>query len=327
MKTPGYIAVLAASVLQAASSPTPLVSRQTIELPGVEGRIDHLAVDVTHHRLFVAALGNNTVEVVDLTKATRTRSLTGFHEPQGVVAVPDSNLLAVANGDSGDLVLVDATDGAVGRTVPLSDDADNVRYDPSTKRLFVAHGSGAISAVDLATGKVVGEVRLPGHPESFQLEHRGNRMFANVPAAGIVAVIGRDTMRVEATWPVASARANYPMALDEAGHRLFVGCRRPARVLVYDVTSGRAVASFDTAGDTDDLFFDGARKRLYVSGGEGFLDVFQQQGNGQFARIGHVPTAPGARTSLYVPEENRLFLAVPHRDAQKAEIRVYEARN
>ncbi len=327
MRAVVYLALLVLGVAQAASSQAPLVPRQTIDLPGVEGRIDHLALDGPRQQLFVAALGNNTVEVLDQAKGVRARSLPGFHEPQGIAFLPDSNLIAVANGQSGDLVLLDAADVSVKRTVPLSEDADNVRYDSDARRVYVAHGSGAISAVDPATGRILGAVSLPGHPESFQLERRGNRIYANVPDAGIVAVINRQTMKVEATWRVAGAKANYPMALDEDGHRLFVGCRQPAKVLIYDTASGTQTGTIDISGDTDDLFFDAARKRIYVSCGEGFIDVFQQQETGGFTRTGHVATAAGARTALYVAQQNRLYLAVPRRGAQKAEIRVYDVRD
>jgi DNA-binding beta-propeller fold protein YncE len=175
-------------------------------------------------------------------------------------------------------------------------------------------------------GKIVGEAKLAGHPESFQLERGGSRIFVNVPSANQIAVVDRSAMHVIATWPVVGAKDNYPMALDEANHRLFVGCRRPAKVLVFDTATGRESASFDIVGDTDDLFYDAARKRLYVSGGEGFIDVFQEQDAARFARVGHVATAAGARTSLFVVEQSRLYLAVPHRGSLKAEIRIYEPR-
>ena len=316
--------LLAVGVMQTAAGQGPLVLTQSIDLPAVEGRIDHLALDTARHQLFVAALGNNTVEVLDLEKGVRMASLAGFPEPQGIVALPDLNLVAVANGQSGDLRLLDMATRQLRKTIPLSEYADNVRYDEVARRLYVAHGSGAISAIDAASGRVLGEVRLGGHPESFQLERAGTRIFVNVPNAKHVAVIDRREMKVVATWPITGAESNYPMALDEEGHRLFVGCRRPARVLVFDTGSGRQVGTFDISGDTDDLFYDAARKRLYISCGDGFLDVFQQQDLGRFTRIAQVATAAGARTSLFVPEQHRLYLAVPHRGGQKAEIRVYE---
>jgi DNA-binding beta-propeller fold protein YncE len=317
----------AVAVLVAASSPSaqaPLTLVRSIDLPRVEGRLDHLAFDVARQRLFVAALGNNSVEVLDVKSGARIRSLPGFREPQGIAVVPDINAIAVANGQGDGLQLLNGDDYRAGQAVRLGDDADNVRYDASDKRVYVGFGSGALAAISPADGKVLGEARLAGHPESFQLERAGPRIFVNVPAADQIAVVDRGTMKVAATWPVVSARSNFPMALDEIEHRLFIGCRRPAKVLVYDTTSGKEVGSFGIVGDTDDLFYDGARKRLYVSGGEGFVDVFQQGDAGHFARTAHVATAPGARTSLFVPEDNRLYLAVPHRGTQQAEIRVYD---
>src|SRR5512139_1731753 len=170
MNSAGCVAILTAGLIQVASSGGPLVLKQTVDLPGVEGRIDHLAIEPARRQMFIAALGNDTVEVVDLAKGVRARTLPGFHEPQGIALLPDSSLVAVANSQSGDLVLFDAREGTVKRRIPLSEDADNVRYDAGAKRLFVAHGRGAISAVDAVDETVLGAVRLPGHPESFQLE-------------------------------------------------------------------------------------------------------------------------------------------------------------
>jgi DNA-binding beta-propeller fold protein YncE len=303
----------------------PLTFLRAVDLPGVKGRIDHLAVDLSTGRLFVAALGNDTVEVVDGRAGTWLRRLSGFHEPQGIAVAADG-VVGVANGRSGDLVLVDGVEGRVVRTVPLGGDADNVRYDAVAKRLFVGYGSGAIGAVEL-DGRRVGEVKLEGHPESFQLERNGSRIFVNVPDAHHIAVLDRAAIKLVTTWPVTDAAANYPMALDEADHRLFIGCRHPASVLIFDTASGKRVGSAPTVGDTDDLFYDAARKRLYVTGGEGYIDVFQQSDADHLTRMSRVASAAGARTSLYVPDQGRLYLAVPLRGAQKAEIRIYEARD
>jgi DNA-binding beta-propeller fold protein YncE len=319
-------AIVGLVLTQSPSGQEPLSLVRTIDLPGVEGRIDHLAIDTATERLFVAALGNNTVEVVDVKEGRHVKSVPGFREPQGIAVIPDAKLVAVANGQGEGVQLIDASDYRAGKSVRLGDDSDNVRYDPVAKRLFVGFGSGALAAIDPANGQVLGEVKLPGHPESFQLERTGSRVFVNIPTAEQIAVVDRPSMKVVATWRVSSARSNFPMALDEASHRVFVGCRRPAKVLVYDTTTGKETGSFDIVGDTDDLFYDASRKRLYVSGGEGFIDVFQRQDANAFSRIAHVATAAGARTSLFVAEQGRLYLAVPHRGGQKAEIRVYETR-
>jgi DNA-binding beta-propeller fold protein YncE len=306
-------------------STEPLTLDAVIDLPNVEGRIDHLAADPSGQRLFLAALGNDTVEVLDIKNNRHLKSLRGFHEPQGIAYVPDANLFVVANGEGDGVQFVDGREYSMGKSVALGSDSDNVRYDAAAKRIYVGFGGGAIAAVDPQAARSFGQVKLPAHPESFQLEKSGSRIFVNVPNAGHIDVIDRTTMKIVATWPVTGARANFPMALDEAGHRLFVGCRRPAKVLVFDTGSGRELASADIVGDTDDLFFDAARKRLYVTGGEGDLDVLAAEG-GSLTRVARIQTASGARTSLFVPELNRLYIAVPHRGAQRAQVRVYVIR-
>ena len=313
--------ILAVLVIQA-SAQAPLVSGPTIALPRVEGRIDHLAFDKVDQRVFVAARGNNTVEILDLSSGKAFKSLPGFQAPQGIAVDPDDKIVAVANGD-GDGVQLITPDGRVMRSVRLGDDSDNVRYDGSTRRFYVGFGDGAIAAIDAITGKVLGQVALRGHPESFQLERSGPRIFVNVPDAGVISVIDRTSMRIVATWRLTAASGNFPMALDEQHHRLFIGCRGPAKALVYDIASGRQTASFDIVDDTDDLFYDPDHQRVFVSGGGGYIDVMQATDANQFTRLAHLVTAPGARTSLFVAELNELFLAVPHRGAQSAEVRTY----
>lgn len=318
------IPALAAMVTLPAAEPLTFV--RAVEMPGVKGRIDHLAVDLSSGRLFVAALGNDTIEVIDGRAGTWLRRLTAFHEPQGIAFAADAGLIAVANGGSGDVMLFGPGDERVMKTVPLGGDADNVRYDTAAKQFFVGYGSGAIASVDL-NGRRTGEVKLQGHPESFQLERNGPRIFVNVPDAHHIAVLDRTVMKLVTTWPVTDAAANYPMALDESTHRLYIGCRNPATVLIYDTTSGKLVGSTPIVGDTDDLFFDAGRKRLYVTGGEGYIDVLEQNDADHLTRMARVASAGGARTSLYVPDQGRLYLAVPLRGAQKAEIRIYEAHD
>jgi DNA-binding beta-propeller fold protein YncE len=316
--------VLGAMTIQAGGSYEPLTLVRSIELPHVEGRIDHLAYDASTQRLFVAALGNNTVEVLDVSAGIHLQSLQGFREPQGIAIAAATRAVAVANGQGEGLQLLGADDYRPGAVVRLGDDADNVRYDAVARRLYVGFNAGALAAIDPAAGKVLGQVKLAGHPESFQLERDGSRVFVNVPSAEQVAIVDRASMKVMSTWPITTARANYPMALDEADRRVFIGCRRPAKVLVLDIATGKESSSFEIVGDTDDLFYDAARKHLYISGGDGFIDVVQDQGGNKFMRIAHVATAAGARTSLFVADQGRLYLAVPHRGSQKAEIRVYE---
>ena len=323
-----FLLLCAATVVtghQTLAQPQALVPVASIAMPGVSGRIDHLAVDRDGNRLFVAALGNNTVEAIDLRNNAIVQSARGFAEPQGLAYLSGPKQVVVANGGSGDVQFRGGADLHLMAHVDLGDDADNVRYDAAANRVYVAYGS-ALAALDAGSARRVGDVPLDAHPESFQLEGNGARIFVNVPGARHIAVIDRKQMKVATTWPLTAAEANYPMALDDTGKFLFVGCRKPARVLVLDTASGKTLTAIDAVGDTDDLFFDAAQKRLYVIGGEGFIDVFAVRG-AALTRLAQVPTAAGARTGLFVPEQKRLYVAIPARGSQRAEIRVYEARN
>jgi DNA-binding beta-propeller fold protein YncE len=303
----------------------PLRLVATVTLPGVKGRIDHLAFDAARQRLFVAALGNDTVDVIDATKNTPIKSLAGFHEPQGIAFVPDLAAVAVANGASGTLQLLDANSFATRWTISIGGDADNVRYDSTAKRLYVA-AEGGLFAVDPAAGKTIGRLAIDGHPESFQLEARSGRTFANLPGLIRSEVVAGDrgAMKVVARWPTSGCSGNYPMALDESTGRVFIGCRRPATLNMLDTKSGATLTSLAIVGDTDDMFYDEARRRVYVIGGEGFIDVIARDGD-RLTRRGRVDTRPGTRTGLWVGALNRLYAAVPARGAAPAEVRVFEA--
>ncbi len=318
------VGVLALPVAIQAAEPLRFI--QKIHLPSVEGRIDHMSVDVQGQRLFVSALGNNTLEVLDLKAGQRLARLTGLREPQGVFFVPKDNKIFVANGDDGTCKVFDGSSYKLLATVNFSSDADNIRYDPSQRQIYVGYGEGALGILDVTTGQKVRDIPLLAHPESFQLERSGSRIFVNLPDANhTVVVVDRSKGSVIATWGLAE-QANFPMALDELNRRLFIVTRRPARLVVLDTDSGKPVADYPVVGDADDVFYDAARKRVYISGGEGFIDIFGQRDRHHYQLSSRLPTRSGARTSLFVPELNRLYLAVPQRENQGAEIRVYEAQ-
>ena len=298
----------------------------SIYLPAVRGRIDHFGFDLKQRRLFVAALGNDTLEVVDLKSSRRERSLAGFGEPQGVLYLPEFNRIYVANGSANRVDILDGTSLARVKGVEGLEDADNVRYDAGARKVYVGHGKGALRALDPVTGESSGDILLAGHPESFQLETRGTRIFVNVPTAHHIAVVDRAKRAVVATWRVPDAQSNYPMALDEPGRRLFVGARRPAVLLVYDIDSGKVVAKQAIGEDTDDIFFDPERRRLYVICGEGRIDIIRQNDPDHYSVEGTVRTAPRARTGLLVPEEGRLYVAAPAIGTSPARLLAYRLR-
>jgi len=296
-----------------------------IELAQVENRIDHFSVDVQGHRLFVAALGNHTMEVLDVESGKRIQTIKDLAEPQGIYYDAASGHLFVACAKDGTTKVFDGKNYQLLRTVKFSSDADNIRYDSRTTRIIVGYGDGALGFLD-SDGKQAGEIALDAHPESFQLEKTGTRVFVNVPDKKEIQVADLAKNALVAKWPVTSALRNYPMALDEPHHRLLIGCRSPARMLVIDTESGAAAGSVDIVGDTDDLFYDAGKGRVYVIGGQGYVDVFAQKDADHYGRIGHYATAAGARTGLFVPAWGKLFVAVPHRGSQRAEILVFETK-
>ena len=308
----------------AAQDSTLLLLRQTIPLPGVEGRVDHLDVDISGKRLFVCALGNNTVEVVDLSKGERVHTISGLGAPQGVAFVPELNRLLVANDKGGVCNIYDADSFQLIGKVDFADDADNVRYDSASKRIYVAFGGGGIGIINAVDGKQVGSIKLAAHPEAFELERQGHRIFVNVPNARHVAVVDRDKGEVIATWKTDGAFGNFPMALDEANHRLFVGCRLPSKLVVLDTASGKTVTSVGISGDPDDLSYDRKRHRVYVICGAGKIDIIDQTDANTYKALAKINTADGARSGLFMPERDALFVAVPHRGSQQAEIRRYQ---
>jgi DNA-binding beta-propeller fold protein YncE len=303
----------------------PITPEKTIPMQKVEGRIDHMAADVAGQRLFVAALGNNTVEVLDLKTGKTIQSLPGFAEPQGIAYVPELDRVFVANGADGSCRILDGHSFKTISSVPCGDDADNVRYDAGPKHIYVGYTS-ALAVLDARNGAKLADIKLAGHPESFRLESGGPRIFVNVPKADQIAIVDREKGTVTETWPLKEAKANFPLILDETNHRLFAGCRKPAKLLVFDASApgGRLVTTVAISSDTDDLFFDVRNKLIYVSCGQGVIDVIKQIGADSYAKLKAISTPAGARTSLFVPELNMFCLAVPHLGAQSAEIRIFK---
>jgi DNA-binding beta-propeller fold protein YncE len=323
------------SSLAAGQEQTALSLRGRIALPNVNGRLDHFAVDVKGQRLFVSALGNHTVEVLDGEGGKRLRTLPDLDEPQGLYFDPATNRLFVATGD-GNARIYDGTDFQLLATIKFSSDADNIRYDARSHGVIVGYGgakgmtplsqgTGALAFFN-ANGKQSGAITLDAHPESFQFEKNGTRVFVNVPNKSEIQVADVPKKTALTRWPTNAAHSCFPMALDEGHQRLFTGCRSPARLLVFNTSTGQTMASPEIVGDTDDLFYDAARSRVYVIGGQGFIDVLQQSDADHYDRIARYATPPGTRTGLFVPEWERLFAAVPHRGEQGCEILIYEAK-
>jgi DNA-binding beta-propeller fold protein YncE len=328
MRTARGLAAIAGAMALAGFPVAPRAAAPSLELEAkiplgeVRGRIDHLAVDLARDRLFVAELGNDSIGVVDLRAGKLVASIGGQHEPQGLAYLAADDTLYAASGGDGMLRLYRGKELSPAGAIHVGDDADNVRIDPQNRHVLVGYGSGAVAIVDPASARVVGEIRLKAHPESFRFDAAGSTAFANVPNAGQVAVLDVARKTQTASWPLGLAAANFPMAV-EPGGRVLIVTRLPARLIAMDPRSGKVTAQAGTCGDSDDLFADAKRSLIYVSCGDGRIDVFK---SGGLERVDRVATAPGARTSLFVPELDRLFLAVRARGAEPAAIWVFRPR-
>jgi YVTN family beta-propeller protein len=315
------IAIAVGLALPQTSNPAPLQLETKISLGDVRGRIDHMAIDLARRRLFVAELGNDTVGVVDLNGRKVVHVIPGLKEPQGVAYVASSDTLVIANAGGGSVLLLRGADyGAAGR-IDLGDDADNIRVDTASNQVLVGYGSGAIAIIDLAGKGRIADIRLKAHPESFQLARSARRIFANVPRAREIAVIDLAARKQTASWAIAND-SNFPMALDEAADRVLVVLRSPAQLRVFSMQDGRPIATAETCGDADDLFVDARRHRVYISCGDGYLDVFDIEGE-SYRRAARIRTASGARTSLFVPELDRLFVAARATPGEAAAVWVF----
>jgi WD40 repeat protein len=295
----------------------------SITLPDVSGRIDHLSFDSKHQLIFVAALGNNSVEAVHLKSKKVVHTIKNLHEPQGVIFIPESNSIFVANGDNGECIIFNAETFQKVTTIKLSGDADNVRYDAAAKKIYVGYGNGGIAIIDAATMKQINSVKLDGHPESFQLAKKQNRLYINVPEANEIEVADLTTYAIIAKWKNTNASSNFPMALDENNSHLFIACRSPATLRMINTETGKDITSVKISGDADDVFYNAADSLVFVSAGKGYIDVFKATAN-ELEHINHVETSPGARTSLLLSSENKFLLAVPSRNGNSAALWVYD---
>lgn len=285
-----------------------------------------MSVDARHQRLFASAPTNKTLEIVDLRSGKPWRSVEG-EKPAAARYAPEFNQLYVPRGQS--LYIYGGETFALITSVPLHSNLDELQYDPRAQELYVGCMSAdqtGIAIIGLPQGKLLAKISLPAKPQGIAVEQHGNRIFANLPTLKEIAVVDRKKRVLLETWSLAGTEGNTPLGLDEVHHRLFVGARHPAQLVVIDTNSGKTVASLGINGDTDDLFYDPDRRRVYISCGEGFVDVIQQHDADHYELLERIPTAPGARTSTFSPQLSGFYVGVPRRGDQAAELRVFEIK-
>lgn len=308
----------------------PLQLEEQIPVPGVAGRLDHFTADAKRRRLFVSALGNNTLEVIDVFAGRVVHSIKGLALPQGPLYVPGVDKLYVANAEDGKVRIYDGATYTLRKSIDFGKDPDNMRYDEASKTVFVGFGEddGGIAMIDPKTDERTGQVyKTEGHPESFQVEASGGHIYVNVPDAGfVVESIDRKSGAVT-KWPLKGLRGNYAMALNEQDHRLYTITRKTPMMVVLNTENGNEVARMRVAGECDDVYFDPARKRIYVIGAEGFISVVQQNDPDHYELLANVPSGVGVRTGYFFVKRDRFYVGVPAKGSEPAQVWTYEAED
>ncbi|GAC1309052.1 MAG: hypothetical protein NVSMB14_13310 [Isosphaeraceae bacterium] len=316
----GVLGVSASGLLSASPVEKPALERvATIELKGPVGGMDHLAIDAKRGRLLVANTVNGTLDVVDLKAGKLLKQVPDQGGIHGIAYSPETDRIFVGNGAEGACNALSGDDFQVVKHIALGEESDNVRYAPRTRRLYVTHADKEITILDAETLKIRGAIAFPKDLGAILLEKSRPRLYVNAKGTGEVWVIDTEKDAVIARHPVAPAGLNSAFAIDEPNRRLFVGCRKPASLVVMNCDTGQIVARAAIVGDVDDLTFDSARKRIYASCGEGGISVVHQVDPDHYESLATIPTVKGARTSVFEPDSGLLYLAVPRRADRSAQ--------
>lgn len=299
----------------------PLVKE--IVLPKVKGRIDHMDVNLKDQVVYMAALGNNTLEVIELSTGNILHSITGLDEPQGVGYIPQRQEIFIANGGTGACYFYNAKTFERTATLKLPSDADDVRYDSSDRKIYVGYGTGGIAVIDADTHQQIEDIQLPAHPEGFQLDKQLQTLYVNLPDDHCIGVVDLKEKKLVKRWNHPGLSANFPMAIDPEQHRIFAGYRHPSKMVVLDGKTGAVLATLNSVGDADDLYYDTRKRRIYISGGDGSISILQAEAN-EFKPIANIPTRSGARTSLLIQGLRLFVVGVRAGAGKEARLLVYK---
>ena len=282
-------------------------------------------ISLKKQTVYVAALGNNTLEVADIKNGKLLHSIRELDEPQGVIFVPQTNEIMVANGGDGKCKFYNGDTFENTGTIDLGSDADDVRYDSTDKKIYVGYGNGGIAVINAPAHQKITDIKLPGHPEGFQLDKQLEKLFVNVPDASQIEVIDLKNLNLSAKWKT-EYKANFPMAIDAVNHIIFIGYRRPGKLVAINALTGNTITTADLIGDIDDLYFDAGTKKIYASGGGGAVDIFLFE-NLNLKQVASITTRNGARTSLLIPAMNTFVLAERADGSQPAQLQIFITKN
>lgn len=336
MKKLVALAALMLATGLAAWAAEPLRLETKYHMPtAIQGRFDHLTVDLRGHRLFVTAETAHQVLVFNLRDGKFIRAISDIGIPHAVFYREDLDRIYVTDGGAGELKIYDGKTYKLLGSAPLRVDADSVGYDPATHYLYIDDGGGdahesfsMLSVVDTTSGKKVADIRIDGETlEAMALARSSSKLYVNNAAKNQVEVVDRKTRQRAASWPVTMGKRNVAMALDETAHRLFVACRSGV-IVVIDTDTGKELQSLPIAQGVDDLLFDPASKRLYAAcgSGAGSIAVYHEDDPNHYTSAGQVPSAPRGKNITLAPALGRLFITIPPQAGAPGEVYVYKVQ-
>jgi DNA-binding beta-propeller fold protein YncE len=342
-----FFALFLLTISVHAQADPPLRLIHTTLLPGYVGDFEHFAPDIKGNRLFLIAEDHKTVEVLDIRTGERIHTISGFGQPHDIVYLPAPNSIIVTEGDaeSGAVELVSGSNYNILDKIKLPTDVDGGVYNPVNKYYYVESGgqgpdakTHVLSIIDTQNFKLVGEITLPGtKSEAMAVDHAGAKLYINLRGPDEIGVIDLKSRELIARWSIPEAKNQNALVLDEANRRLFSATHTPAKLFVFDIDTGKVVASLPCAENSDDMGFDPVRRRIYITG-DGSASVIAQQDADHYVSVAEVPTGYRAKTSIFVPELNRLYIAVSSKGKRaggklvapepgsNVEVRVYQAQ-
>lgn len=314
------------NIVSTSTTDTTLRFINKVELPDVKGGFDLMSLDLKTGRLFLSAQDNHSLEVIDLDSNKLIKSIPNLEEPKWSFFDADKNRIYVATGLDGKVTEFDGKTYKKIKEFQFKETCNNLRYDANTKQLFVGMGKtfGALGIIDLEQDKIIGEIPLSGYLKQFEID--GNRIYVNIKSKNLIDVVDRVTKRVIASWPVTTSTENVPMAIDRDQRRLFIGCE-PGKFIVFSTATGKPVADLTISKDADGIYYDSKRKLIYVSCGEGTVQIIKQANPDTYRLVKTIPTVAGAGTSLYSAQLDRFILATPKTENQPAGISIYQPEN
>lgn len=333
----GLLAFVHAAPAETTPNVSPFAFEASIVMPDVPWGpySDYLATDVAGGRVFATPQAAHAVAVFDAKASKLVTMVHGIGNPHGVFYSNRAKRLFVDDGEAGEVKVFDGNDFKLIKKIPVAAGANGSTFDPSTQLLYVNNGGrdagldySLVSVIDTTTSTKVADIRIDAlFLEASVIDPATHRLYLNLEDKNAVAIIDLNTRKVVGSWPITHSHHNMPMAFDADHQRLYIGCRdgdMHGSIAVVDLKSGAELNTLPIGGWVDSIYYDAKRQRIYSSSGTGHLETYQLLPDGKYQKLESMDTAVMAKTSVYSPELDRMYVSVPHLGSTLAKILVFK---